>query len=76
MLNDKAANMLLCYREGGLGRKSGEKRENGRYLNEERSVIRTTSKPANDSSVTRLTTISTFYNKAPILIVQGMAHAW
>ena len=40
MLNDKAANMLLCYREGGLGRKYGEKRENGRYLNEERSVIK------------------------------------
>ena len=25
MLNDKAANMLLCYREGGLGRNKERK---------------------------------------------------
>ena len=33
-----------------------KKRGNGRYLSEERSVIKTASKPANDSSVTRLIT--------------------
>ena len=40
MLNDKAANMLLCYREKRVGEKIRRKRENGRYLNEERSVIK------------------------------------
>ena len=45
----------ICYyvtgKEGG-GENKEKKRENGRYLNEERSVIKATSKPANDSSVT------------------------